>query len=171
LRGKLASQIPSDGWAELYQHLGIVYMRLYDPRKAPVAFQYALSLRPENPEHYRNVAAAYSGIGDNRQAAIALIAGLLVDPKNMELSALLDKVYRQIDPKGCAVAKVEGKPRLDMACPLVREHVCLAYQSLVLLSLDIKQDRMADNFKTTAVRELGCPAGPFQKILPDGPVF
>jgi len=171
LRGKLASQIPNDGWAELYQHLGIVYMRLNDPRNALVAFQYALSLRPENPENYRNVAAAYSAIGDNRQAAIALIAGLLVDPKNMELSALLDKVYRQIDPKSCAVAKVEGKPRLDMACPLVREHVCLAYQSLVLLSVEIRQDQSADRLKTTAVRDLGCPAGPFQKILPDAPLF
>jgi Flp pilus assembly protein TadD len=74
LRGKLASQIPNDGWAELYLHLGIVYMRLNDPRKALVAFQYGLSLKPENPENYRNVAAAYSAIGDNRQAAIALIA-------------------------------------------------------------------------------------------------
>jgi hypothetical protein len=83
----------------------------------------------------------------------------------------LDKVYRQIDPKGCALGEVAGKPRLDMTCPLVREHVCLAYQSLALLSVEIKQDSAADNLKTTAVRNLGCPAGPFQKILPDAPVF
>jgi hypothetical protein len=92
-------------------------------------------------------------------------------PDNKELGELLDKVYREIDPKGCSIAKVESELRLDLNCPLVREHVCLAYESLVLLSLNIKQDRMADNFKTTAVRELGCPAEPFQKILPDGPVF
>lgn len=146
-------------------------MRLNDPRKALVAFQYALSLRPQNPEHYRNIAAAYLLLDDKRQAAVALIAGLLVTPDNKELGALLDNVYRQIDPKGCSIAKVESELRLDMNCPLVREQVCLAYRSLVLLSLDIKQDRMADNFKMTAVRELGCPAGPFQKILPDGPVF
>jgi hypothetical protein len=67
--------------------------------------------------------------------------------------------------------KAEGKPRLDMACPRVREHVCLAYQSLVLLSVEIKQDQSADQLKTTAVSDLGCPAGPFQKLLPDAPLF
>ena len=170
-RGKLASEIPNDGWSELYLHLGIVYLRLNDPREALVAFRYALSLRPQDPRHYENIAAAYSLLGDNRQAAIALIAGLLVNPDNKELAALLDKAYQRIDPKGCAVKTVEGKPRLDMACPLVREHLCLAYQSLALLSVDIKQDRTADELKTTAVRNLGCPADSFQRILPDGPVF
>jgi tetratricopeptide (TPR) repeat protein len=170
-RGKMASQIPNDGWSELYVHLGLVYMRLNDPRKALVAFQYGLSLRPDNPEQYQNIAAAYVSLGDNRQAAVALVAGLLVTPGSTALAASLDKVYRQIDPKGCALAEVAGKPRLDMTCPLVREHVCLAYQSLALLSVEIKQDSAADNLKTTAVRNLGCPAGPFQKILPDAPVF
>jgi len=167
LRGRLASEIPNDGWPELYMHLGVVYMRVNDPRKALAAFQYGLSLNPQNPTYYQNIAAAYSSLGDIRQAAVALIAGLLIMPDSTELAALLDKTYRQIDPKGCAVVQVEGKPRLDMTCPLVREYVCLAYQSLVLLSINIKQDRMADNLKMTAVRDLGCPAEPFQKILPD----
>ena len=100
-----------------------------------------------------------------------LSAGLIVRPDATELAALLDKAYQQIDPKGCAVAKTPGRPLFDMTCPLVREHVCLAYQSLVLLSVEIKQDRMADDLKTMAVRNLGCPAGPFQKILPVSPVF
>jgi tetratricopeptide (TPR) repeat protein len=158
LRGRLASQIPNDGWSELYMNLGIVYMRLNDPRKALVAFTYGRSLSPQDPKYYQNIAAAYSSLGDNQQAAVALTAGLLVNPGNTELTAWLDRLYRQIDPNGCAVAGVKGKPHLDMNCPLVREHVCLAYQSLVLLSVDIKQDRMADNLKTTAVRDLGCPA-------------
>jgi protein O-mannosyl-transferase len=157
-RGRPASKIANDGWSELYMHLGIVYMRLNDPRKALVAFQYALSLRPQTPEGYKNVAAAYLSLGDNRQAAIALIAGLLVNPDNTELAALLDNVYQRIDPQGCAVKKVEGKLRLDMGCALVREQVCLAYQSLALLSVDNKQDRTADELKTMAVRTLGCPA-------------
>jgi hypothetical protein len=146
-------------------------MRLSDPRKALVAFQYALSLRPQNPEYYQNVSAAYLSLGDKRQAAIALIAGLIVNPDNSELAGSVDKVYQQIDPKGCAVREVEGKPRLDAACTLVREHLCLAYRSLALLSVDIKQERTADELKTTAVSNLGCPAEPFQKILPDAPVF
>jgi tetratricopeptide (TPR) repeat protein len=171
LRGKLASQIPNDGWSELYMHLGVVYMRVNDPRQALVAFKYGLSLSPQNPTYYQNIAAAYSSLGDNRQAAVVLSAGLIVRPDATELAALLDKAYQQIDPKSCAVAKTQGKPLFDMTCPLVREHVCLAYQSLVLLSVEIKQDRMADDLKTTAVRNLGCPAGPFQKILPVSPVF
>jgi tetratricopeptide (TPR) repeat protein len=170
-RGRLASEIPNDGWSELYLNLGVVYMRLNDPHKALVAFQYALSLKPQNPEYYQNVAAAYLSLGDKRQAAIALIAGLLINPDNTGLAASVDKVYHQIDPKGCAVKNVEGKPRLDVACPLVREHLCLAYQSLALLSRDIKQDLTADELKTAGVKNLGCPAELFQKILPDAPVF
>lgn len=170
LRGKLtSSQIPNDGWYDLYMQLGIVYQRLNDPRKALAAFQYGLSLNPQNPKFYTSIAAVYLSLGDNRQAAVALIAGFLFSQDNAELAAPLDKVFRQIDRKGCAVVQVEGKPRLDMTCPLVREHVCLAYESMVLLSVDIKQNRTADNMKNTAVRDLGCPAGPFQKILPDGP--
>jgi len=170
LRGnRTSSQIPNDGWAELYLQLGIVYRRLNDPGKALVALKYGLSLTPRDPKFYQNIAAAYLSLGDNRQAAVALIAGLLVSPDNAELATSLDKVFRQMDPKGCAAAKVEGKPRLDMTCPLVRDHVCLAYQSLALLSIDIKQERMANNLTTTAVRDLGCPAGSFQNILPGGP--
>jgi hypothetical protein len=170
LRGKLtSSQIPNDGWPDLYMQLGIVYQRLNDLRNALAAFQYGLSLNPQNPKFYKNIAAVYLSLGDNRQAAVALTAGLLNSPDNAELAASLDKVFRQIDPKGCAVAQVAGKPRLDMTCPLVREQVCLAYQSLVVLSVNIKQNRTADNMTKTAVRDLGCPAGLFQKILPDGP--
>ena len=170
LRGKPASQIPNDGWAELYSHLGIVYLRLNDPHKALTAFQYGLSLRPRDPQNYKNVGSAYLALGDKRQAAVALIAGFLINPHNTEFWALLEDVYRQIDPKGCAFQKKEDQPRLDMACPLVREQVCLAYQSLALLSLEIKQDSTADELKTAAVG-LGCPAAPFQKILPDAPLF
>ena len=169
LRGsRTSSQIPNDGWPDLYMQLGIVYQRLNDPRKALVAFQYGLGLNPLNPKFYKNIAAVYLSLGDARQAAVALIAGLLISPDNADLAASLDKVFRRIDPKGCAVAQVEGKPRLDMTCPLVREQVCLAYESLVLLSVNIKQHRTADNMKKTAVKDLGCPVGPFRKILPDG---
>lgn len=162
LRGRLTSQIPNDGWPDLYMNLGVVYVRMNDPRHALVAFRYGLSLSPQNPAYYQNIATVYASLGDNRQAAVALVAGLIVRPDSTELTSSLERVYRQIDPNGCHVAKVEGKPRLDMTCPLVREHVCLAYQSLVLLYVEIKQDRIADNLKTTAVRDLGCPGGLFQ---------
>jgi hypothetical protein len=34
LRGRLASQIPNDGWSELYMHLGVIYIRVNDPSQA-----------------------------------------------------------------------------------------------------------------------------------------
>lgn len=171
LRAKMASQIANYGWYELYMHLGIVYTRLNELRQALAAFQYGLSLRPESPILYKDIAATYSSLGDNRQAAIALIAGLIVNPNDAEFGASLDNVYQRIDPKGCAIAKVDGRPRLNLACALAHEHLCLAYQSLVRLSIEIKRDRLADQLKTNAVRKIGCPAEPFNGILPEGPLF
>jgi tetratricopeptide (TPR) repeat protein len=171
LRGKNASQIPNSGWAELYVGLGVVYMRLGQPSKALTSFQYALTLQPASPILYVDIAAAYSSLEDNRQAAIALVAGLILNPHDVTIEAGLDAVYRQLAPTGCAIVRTGGMPRFNAACPLVHEHVCLAYESLVRLFVDIKQEDVADRLKTAAVGTLGCSAAPFNKILPERPIF
>jgi len=171
LRGKRASDIPNDGWADLYENLGIVYMRLLDPRQALVALKYGLTLRSADPHLYQDIAAAYSLLGDNRQAAITLIADLVVNPNDAESSAWLANLYPQMDPEGCAITNADGKPRLNWSCPLVHEHACSAYESLVRLGIEIKQERVADQLKTTAVTKMGCAAEPFDQILPERPLF
>jgi hypothetical protein len=110
-------------------------------------------------------------LDDNRQAAIALIAGLVINPNDKEFVASLAKLYQQMDPKGCAIAQVNGEPRVNWTCPLVHEHVCMAYQSLVRLCIEIKQDHAAYQLKVNAVTNMGCPVEPFNQILPEGPVF
>src|SRR5262249_8270228 len=81
-RGKAASEIPNQGWADLYEQMGVVYSRLRDFRQGLQAFLYALSLRPSSPSLYQEVAVTYSSLGDDRQAAIALIAGLTINPND-----------------------------------------------------------------------------------------
>jgi tetratricopeptide (TPR) repeat protein len=123
------------GYAPVYLELGRAYLRLRRPREAGQAFRYGRALRAL-PEFSEGLAEAWRAQGDERQAAIALMEGLLMDPAQRRLAARLAELYRQTQPASCAV----NSTGIDMDCPLVREHLCAAARGRKLAA------------------ELGCPA-------------
>ena len=147
LRGIATS---ASGWYPLYLALGDAYLRLSDPRKAMEAFEYGRILHPA-PEFFEDMSAAWRAMGDPRQAAIALIEGLLVDKSNGKLASQLVELYRQTDPGSCALGDAGGLPSLNPACPLVHDQVCTAVRNVNQLYMRMGRAPMA-------VSEAGCTA-------------
>jgi tetratricopeptide (TPR) repeat protein len=154
LRGIATS--PS-GWYPLYLALGDAYLRLSDPHQAMEAFEYGRTLRPA-PEFFEDMSAAWRAMGDPRQAAIALIEGLLVDRNNGRLASELVELYRQTDPGSCALRDAGGALTLNPACPLMHDQVCTAFRNVNRLYLRMGQQPMAAGIGRRAVSEAGCPA-------------
>jgi hypothetical protein len=141
----------------LYLALGDAYLRLSDPHPAMEAFEYGRTLRPA-PEFFEDMSAAWRAMGDPRQAAIALIEGLLVDRNNGRLASELVELYRQTDPGSCALRDAGGALTLNPACPLMHDQVCTAFRNVNRLYLRMGQQPMAAGIGRRAVSEAGCPA-------------
>jgi tetratricopeptide (TPR) repeat protein len=154
LRGIMTS--PS-GWYPVYLALGDAYLRLSDPRKAMEAFEYGRILRPA-PEFFEDMSAAWRAMGDPQQAAITLIEGLLVDKSYTRLASELVDLYRQTEPRSCALHNAGGALSPNLACPLVHDQVCTAFRNVKRLHMQMGQEPMAASTGRRAVSEAGCPA-------------
>jgi hypothetical protein len=86
------------------------------------------------------------------------------------MSALRD-VYGKIPGGSCAIVVEGGASKLNMACPRLRDDLCLAWADLAQAFLEARKTGEAHSIKKSAVERYGCPAAPFQTVLPDGPVF
>jgi tetratricopeptide (TPR) repeat protein len=158
LRGVATS---ASGWYPLYLALGDAYLRLSDPRQAMEAFEYGRILRPA-PEFFEDMSAAWRAMGDPQRAAITLIEGLIVDKSQTKLAAELVDLYRQTDPRSCALHDAGGALSLDPACPLVHDQVCTAFRNVKRLYMRMGQEPLAAGIGRRAVSEAGCPAEPLQ---------
>jgi len=141
----------------LYLTLGDAYLLLSEPLKAMEAFEYGRILRPA-PEFFEDMSAAWRAMGDQRQAAIVLIEGLLVDKSYTRLASELVELYRQTSPGSCALLNAGGAPSLDPGCPLVHDQICTAFRNAKQLYVRMGQEPMAVSTGRRAVSEAGCPA-------------
>src|SRR5262249_49911594 len=105
-------------WSDVHIALAITYGRLSEPAKAAEELQHSGRQWPE-PECFEGMAAAYRDIGDLRQSAVTLLEGLVVNTSHTKFASDLVELYRQIDPKGCAVRDAGGSAGLNVQCPLV----------------------------------------------------
>ena len=86
------------------------------------------------------------------------------------MSALRD-VYGKIPGGSGAIVVEGGASKLNMACPRLRDDLCLACADLAQAFLGARKTGEAHSIKKSALERYGCPAAPFQTVLPDGPVF
>jgi tetratricopeptide (TPR) repeat protein len=134
-KGKIDFDLP-----EVHMELGRAYLRLSQPREALEEFQRGRHLTLHPQFFFEEISNAYRASGDSRQSAIALIEGVLlndteppspaVNAYKTQLSARLVDLYRQTDPRSCAVREAGGIRSIDMGCPLVKEHVCAALREV-----------------------------------------
>ncbi len=167
LRGKPPEQIPDVGNQEIYANLGLAYMRLGEYDRAFEAYRYMRHLAPTDPAAYLAIGTAVLSAGKADEAAVALSQALLLDSNRKDALALLAEIYRQADPKGCALRGPPDAPQLDADCPLVRTHLCSAYYGMVQVFLECKQPSVARQFKQSALQNNLCPREPFDQILPE----
>ena len=170
-RGKPESQIAVTGYPELYRELSLTWLRLSDLQKAYDAAAYARALTPTDPTMYLRMADILLTANNKEQAAVALVEGMMLTGDRSVMEALRNLYRSGLDPKGCAIAQSANGPSLNAACESVQKHLCAASADMMRTYLQMRRPEPAAHLKTTALFKYGCPAGPLNQILPEGPVF
>jgi len=155
------SQRVRSGWVPLYMELGLAYLRAEEPRQALEVFAYGRTLSVA-PGFFEEISHAYGALGDERQAAVALMEALVYDPSWSRFASLLVDLYRRTEPQSCAVRELAGQTSLNVECPLVHEELCAAARNVELLYAGRGEMDKAGGTANSAIRELGCPAAMFR---------
>lgn len=146
------------GTTKVYLELGRTYVRLKQPALALSAYERGRGWE-SSAEILDEMAPLYEAAGDDRNAALALIQAIAVDPANGGRRAgKLMELYGRIEPAGCATVRENGRPSLNFECPLVRRDICAASRNLGRTYLRRNQQRESGKVRDIAIRELGCPA-------------
>ena len=146
-------------WPTLYLELGRTYNRLHQPEQAIAALLAGRGAR-QDPAFAEELSTAYRERGDNGQAAVALIEGLVIDSNSTGLAASLEKLYRETAPQSCAIKSAAGGATIDMGCPMVHDQVCAASWNVAGWYAQIGQAERAKATADSAVNQLQCPAKP-----------
>jgi hypothetical protein len=149
-------QTAAAGWLPLYLELGRTYLRLVDPRHALEALQHGRTIRMA-PEVFEEMAAVHRMMGDSRSAAVSLMEGVTSNPGNPKLTGELVALYRETEPRSCAVVDSGATSSVNLACPLVKEELCLAAANVATVYAQTGRAAQAEQTRKGAITGLGCP--------------
>jgi tetratricopeptide (TPR) repeat protein len=155
----------------LYLNLGLTYARLGLNVEALEVLRQGRRADPSSLDFYDAIAAVYLAGGNPEAAAVTLDQKMQVGGNSPSTVSALRDVYSKIPGGACAIVVEGGVSKLNMACPRLREDLCLAWADLTQALLEARKAGEARALKTSSVERYGCPAAPFQAVLPDGPVF
>ena len=137
-----------------------MYLQLSQPKRALDILTEGRAINPR-PEFSEEMARAYRQMGNGDGIATALMEGLVLKPEASELAAALVKVYQEFHPGSCAVGNAAGGSNIDLACPLVHNHLCAASRNVALDYRRHDRGQKAAATANTAITEFGCPASLF----------
>jgi tetratricopeptide (TPR) repeat protein len=147
------------GWSPVYEELAKTYRNLGQPEKEVESLRESLELR-STPETVLQLSGAYYKSGDHRGAAVALLEGLAVEPRNPRMTAALLALYSEMDPNGCSVQAAQGGGQaVNFACPAVHEDACTAYRDLADRYTTTGEGATARQVRQYASERLGCETG------------
>ncbi|MGB7761327.1 MAG: hypothetical protein WBL61_15965 [Bryobacteraceae bacterium] len=141
--------------SSLHLELGRTYLRLSDSPHALAAFEEGRTL-DSSPDLLKELAPLYQAAGEPHKAALALMESLAVDPNQPEVRETLVELYRQVDPRGCAVTLQDGAASLNPDCPLVHDDICSASGNLIRNDLRRGRQDEAASIRSLAQNSLGC---------------
>ena len=153
----LGKTVPPQGNPQLYLELARTHELLGDRSKAIEALSAGRIIQPD-PVFTDEIANVYRAAGEFPSAAVALMEGILLDPKQTNFAAELVQLYRQSRPGSCAVT-ASG---IDLACESVRADACSAARGVIRIHLAAGRRADAAQLANTAVRDLGCSASALQ---------
>jgi tetratricopeptide (TPR) repeat protein len=152
---------------EAHWMLAVAYGRLGKVEQALAEAGEALAVHPVDPVAYRQIAYAFAAAHRMDDAAVALFEGLLMT-SDLSLRSDLLKLYRaSADSNSCAIIAGPAGPALNPACDLVRKSLCPASVEVVKAAMETSRLDAAKKLKQTSLQDYGCPAGPFEQVLPD----
>lgn len=161
-RGRKPETIQDIGNHEIYWNLGLSNMRLGQQQEAIDAYLYMRHLSPTNPDAYLSIASVLLAAGRVEDAIINLLQALLLDANRQDALSTLVGIYRQVDREGCAVVFSQNQPRLNAQCPLVHNHICVAYAGLAQVFIETRNPTVAQQTIENAIKNYACPPETFQ---------
>jgi tetratricopeptide (TPR) repeat protein len=121
-RGSAREDIPDIGNAAVYESLCLTYAKMGQWEECVSAARYMQQIAPDRLSAYRLAGAAYFNLGRYDEAAAQFMAGMLLEPSNIDWLENLSFTYRQLglpDP----VSKEGTNVSLKTGDPDVRWHL------------------------------------------------
>jgi hypothetical protein len=131
------------------------YVGLGDSARAVDEAQRARQLDPLHPRVHRLLADAYIAGGHRDQAAVALMVGAMLTDNPGDGRALID-LYRVHHSDSCALSSTPTGLVLNPACPMVRDHVCVASPSAIAILSQMGRPAQADVVRRAAITQWRC---------------
>jgi len=148
------------GLGLMYLELGRVQRRLSLWRDALASLDYGRML-VSMPEFAEEKSQVFQDMGDNNQAAIALLEGMMMDLRSQRLANRMVRFYKQTAPLTCAVQTQGAESSFNPDCPMVHQQICEASQNVVIAYRNFGKPILAEEAARRAVAGLGCPANRF----------
>ncbi len=142
---------------EIDQELGRTYLRTGDSRAAVTSLEQAVHYRLRT-DLLEYLSQAYYETGNLRQAEIALLQGLVMNPENARFVTELADLYHRSNPDSCAVATSGGSASIDPNCPLVHEQLCTAAGKVLDSYVAGNYQDLAAQTRASMAGAYGCPA-------------
>ena len=124
---------------DLYYDLGVAYGSLERYGEALETLRYGTRINPGRPDFYAAISAAYTGLRQPEDAAIALLESVQVDGEKPATVASLRQLYAGFPDGGCAVETAGDGWKLNLDCPRARRDFCVAQGNLARAFADARQ--------------------------------
>src|SRR5262249_12206882 len=145
--------VPDMGNFVVYQQLGLTYNRLGDWEKCAAAGRRLQQLTPDQAMGYQLVGNAYFSLHRYPDAAVQLVAGLIVDPGNKDSWNNVTVVYKTLGVEPNPVIQQGGAMSLNSQMPVVREHISSAARIVVHQLEDAKQLDRAQELRDQFIKD------------------
>ncbi len=151
----------TSGDIDLYLYLARSYTRLDRPDDAVRTYREAQGVDPLKSEVYDEMATVFATQGKIEQAAIVIDEKSFMLGMSNATTASLRNLYARIPDGSCALKTEGGAVALNLDCPRVRADMCLGWGELDTAYRAARQTSRADQLRTSAMGQYGCPAEAF----------
>ena len=149
------------GSYQLDREIGRVHWRLGEYKEALAAYTRGRA-RHWDADFQVEIAGVLRSAGARHEAAITLLEGIIMDPSQTKYASGLVEIYRQMDPKGCAIRGTGQQISLNVECPAVHDDICAAAHNIAESYRKANQMAAANRTIQSAITQLGCPVKFFQ---------
>jgi tetratricopeptide (TPR) repeat protein len=156
-QGVAPEDVPDMGNFAVYQQLGLTYTRLGELEKCEAAGRYLQHITPDQAIGYQLVGSTYYSLHRYADAAIQLIAALLVDPDNTDSWANVTLTYNALGVEPNPVSQQGGIMSFNPRSPVVRQHLNEASVIVVRQFEGAKQFDRARELRDQLIKEYAVP--------------
>ena len=180
--GLKPEDVHDTGTATIYRNLGAAYLGFGDPERAIQVLSYMVHVQPGSFDALHVLALAQGAAAQSEraaghaaraddlleQAAVNLIAALLLNPAHDASWEPLAQIYRLLALPADAVRTVEGRQTLNLDYPVVQRHLRLAGAQLVRQLAEGGLAGDAERWRQRLIAEFQMPPELFAPVAKTG---